>query len=431
MKRKALQYLIDWKKASLRKPLLIFGARQVGKTWLMKYFGEKEYENYVYLNFEKEKTLKNLFQQDYNCKRIVDALKIFSGQTITTGKTLIIFDEIQEAAGGLTALKYFNEDLPELHVIAAGSLLGVSMKQKASFPVGQVNFMTLQPLSFSEFLEAKGLNELNALLEQKDHEMMRTFREKFIFNLKQYYFIGGMPEAVSHFIQHEDYSSVREIQKNILSAYQKDFSKYAPAEIITKIRLIFDTIVSQLSKENKKFVYGLLKEGARAKEFENALMWLEEYGVVHKVYRNQKPARPLSAYKDLKSFKLYMNDVGLLGALANLSPKTLLEKDALFQEFKGALTEQYVFQELIVNKAENIHYWTNNKGSAEVDFIFSTEEKICPLEVKANENLYSKSLKSFHQKHPQIHCYRTSLSDYREEEWMTNVPLYAIAEEVR
>lgn len=426
MIRDAEVQLLEWKNSKHRKPLLIYGARQVGKTWLMKTFGKTEFTNCIYINFEKEIQLRGIFETDYNPKRIIKLIEIHADQKVEIGSTLLIFDEIQEAKGGLTSLKYFNEELSEMHLIAAGSLLGIALKQQTSFPVGQVEFLYLNPMNFGEFLKAKGKNSLLELLQEKNWDYIETFKSHYLQLLKQYYFVGGMPEAVKSFALEEDYNLVSTIQKNILTSYEQDFSKHAPSEIIPRIRMIWNSVVSQLAKENKKFIYGLVKEGARAKDFEMAISWLEDYGLIHKIHRTNKSNVPLPAYSDLGAFKIYVLDVGLLGAMANLNQKVLLEENLLFNEFKGALTEQYVLQELIQNRKNQFHYWSNDNGSAEIDFIFENSSHIIPLEVKAGENLQAKSLKTFSIKHPEIHCYRTSLSNYRQENWITNIPLYGI-----
>ena len=426
MKRHAEQVLYRWKDSEFRKPLLIYGARQVGKTWLMKNFGQQNFKNYLYINFEKEVSFRGVFEQDYDPKRIIKALEIYTNSSITIGETLVILDEIQEAKGAITAFKYFKEELPELHIIGAGSLLGIALKQQTSFPVGQVDFLYLNPMNFMEFLEAKGEARLVALLKEQDWELISQFNLKYIQLLKEYYFVGGMPEAVNFFVQKENFEGVRLIQQNILMAYEQDFSKHAPSEIIPKIRMIWNAIVSQLSKENKKFIYGIIKEGARAKDYELALSWLEDYGLVKKVFRNKKASLPISSYLDLQAFKLYILDVGLLGAMSNLQAQTILLGDSLFQEFKGSLTEQYVLQQLLSEEKLNVCYWANDSGSAEVDFLVEFSGKIVPLEVKATENLQAKSLKTFAQKNPEIHCYRTSLSNFKQESWVTNIPLYGL-----
>jgi predicted AAA+ superfamily ATPase len=428
MKRSAEKNLIAWKESLSRKPLLIYGARQVGKTWLMKQFGAQEFANTVYVNLEKEIPLRTLFEQDYQPQRIIKTIETYFNQDILPGKTLLIFDEIQEAKGALTALKYFNEELAELHIIGAGSLLGIALKQQTSFPVGQVEFLHLYPMSFYEFLLATGNLKLVRLIEEKDWQVLISLRTKIVALLKSYYFVGGMPEAVLSFSLDNNYSKVRKIQENILLSYEQDFAKHAPTEIIPRIRMIWNAVVSQLAKENKKFIYGLLKEGARAKEFETALNWLENYGLIYRVNRTKKANFPLAAYSDLSAFKLYILDVGLLGAIGNLNPKTIVEKEQLFSEFKGALTEQFVLQELKVTGQKQLYYWANDSGSAEIDFIFENLNTIIPLEVKASENLQAKSLKTFALKYPGIHCYKTSLSDYRQESWVTNVPLYGARE---
>jgi predicted AAA+ superfamily ATPase len=426
MKRHAEQVLYRWKDSEFRKPLLIYGARQVGKTWLMKNFGQQNFKNYLYINFEKEVSFRGLFEQDYDPKRIIRALEIYTNSTITIGETLVILDEIQEARGAVTSFKYFKEELPELHIIGAGSLLGIALKQQTSFPVGQVDFLYLNPMNFTEFLEAKGETRLVALLKEQDWELITQFNQKYIQFLKEYYFVGGMPEAVNFFVQKENFKGVRLIQQNILMAYEQDFSKHAPSEIIPKIRMIWNSVVSQLSKENKKFIYGIIKEGARAKDYELALSWLEDYGLVKKVFRNKKASLPISSYLDLQAFKLYILDVGLLGAMSNLQAQTILLGDSLFQEFKGSLTEQYVLQQLLSEEKLNVCYWANDSGSAEVDFLVEFSGKIVPLEVKATENLQAKSLKTFAQKNTEIHCYRTSLANFKQESWVTNIPLYGL-----
>ena len=370
MKRLAKSVLINWKNKPTRKPLIIKGARQVGKTWLMKTFAEEEFKDYVYINFERDTQLQTIFTQDYDLKRILLALEIQSGKEITPKKTLVILDEIQEAKGGLTSLKYFNEELPNLHIVAAGSLLGLSIHEKQSFPVGKVEFLNLNPLSFEEFLLAKDHQKLIQLIKDREWELIKTFKSKYIFLLKQYYFVGGMPEAVDAFTQNENFKEVREIQNNILNAYELDFSKYASPNVVPKIKMIWNSILPQLSKENKKYVYGLLKQGARAKEYEDALLWLENYGLIKRVSRISKPHFPLKSYTDSKAFKLYIHDVGLLNAMGNVDEKILLEPSKMFSEFKGSLTEQFVLQELTA-KGGTGYYWSEN--TAELDFVIERD----------------------------------------------------------
>ena len=337
MERFALTALSKWKKSKSRKPLIIQGARQVGKTWLMKEFGRREYEQVAYINFESSDSLKSIFREDFEISRLITAFQIETGIRIRPENTLIIFDEIQEAERGITSLKYFCENAPQYHIIAAGSLLGITLHQKTSFPVGKVDFLTLYPMSFNEFLLALGQEQLYELLESNDWPMITNFKAKLIGNLRHYYFIGGMPEAVSSFLSENDFDRVRTIQKNILSAYEHDFSKHAPAEIVPRIKMLWQSIPSQLSKENKKFIYGVIKQGGRAKEFELALAWLTDCGLVHKIQRISKAAIPLVAYQDTSAFKLFILDVGLLSAMGGLTKQTILLGNSIFSEFKGAL----------------------------------------------------------------------------------------------
>jgi len=426
MRRTKLAELIAWKDSSSRKPLIIRGARQVGKTWLMKEFGRTQYSQTVYLNFEQNKRLKSLFTDDFDIKRIILALQAESGLTINPENTLLIFDEIQEIPEALTALKYFQEDAPEYHMISAGSLLGVALHSDISFPVGKVIFMDLYPLSFPEFLEAIEETKLIELLQTGDWKLLTTFKPKYIDRLRQYFFVGGMPEAVLKFSQNGNYNEVRDIQNQILNAYEHDFSKHTPKEIVPRIRMVWNSVPAQLAKENRKFIYGIIREGSRAKDYEIALSWLIDCGLVHKICRVSKPAIPLKAYEDRSSFKLFPSDIGLLSAMGDIDPRTLLEGNRIFSEFKGALTEQYVLQQLISCDEYVIFYWSAERSTAEVDFILQTEGKIIPLEVKAEENLQAKSLKVYVEKFSPEMSVRTSMSDYRKQDWLINLPLYAI-----
>jgi len=426
MERLQFDKLIIWKNSRDRKPLIIRGARQVGKTWLIKEFGKKEYSQTAYLNFESSKSLKNLFAIDFDIQRIITAIQIETDVQIDATNTLIIFDEIQECEGALNSLKYFFENAPQYHIIAAGSLLGVALHQHTSFPVGKVDFLELYPLNFAEFLLALNKKSLYNLLLSRDWELITSFKSKYIELLRQYYFIGGMPEAVNSFSLENNFTRVRTIQKNILNAYEQDFSKHAPHDIVPRIRMIWQSIPSQLSKENRKFIFGALKHGARAKEFEMAMAWLIDSGLIHKVQRVSKPAIPLIEYSDISAFKLYLVDVGLLGAMGDIDIKSIIEGNSIFQEFKGAMTEQYVLQQLMYRQELSIHYWSTEKSTAEVDFIIQFEGKVIPIEVKAEENLQSKSLKSYFQQYNPSVSIRTSMSDYRIDNWLTNIPLYAI-----
>ena len=428
MRRTALGFLQKWKQKKTRKPLIIRGARQVGKTWLMKEFAKTEYENFAYINFEDNQQLKTLFLNDFDIPRILLVIQIATGIKPEPNKTLIIFDEIQEAERALTSLKYFRENAPEYHVVAAGSLLGIALHENTSFPVGKVEFLDLYPLSFTEFLEALGEQDLNNLIQTQQWVMINTFKTKYIELLKQYYYVGGMPEVVSSYAINQDFSEVRQIQQQILNSYEQDFSKHAPTDVVPRIRMVWNSVPAQLSKENRKFIYGLIKQGARAKEFELALAWLMDCGLIHKVNRVSKPALPLKAYEDMGAFKLYLLDIGLLGAMANLDVKTLLDGNLIFTEFKGALTEQYVLQQLVTDAEISIFYWSSEKSDGEIDLLIQYKNEVVPIEVKAAENLQAKSLRAFVEKNKSKMAIRTSMSDFREETWLTNLPLYAINE---
>ena len=426
MYRYAIENLDKWKNSKNRKPLIIEGARQVGKTWIMKEFGKKSYNKTVYINFDSNVQMAELFSIDLNVERIIMGLELYAGHKINPSDTLIIFDEVQEVPKALSSLKYFYENAPEYHIVCAGSLLGIALHEGTSFPVGKVDFLKLYPLSFKEFLMAIGLERFAELLDKKDYDMIKSFKQTYIDALKQYYYVGGMPEVVASFADEKDFNEARKIQKRILTAYEQDFSKHAPKEIVPKIRMLWNSIPSQLAKENKKFIYGLIREGARAKEYETAIMWLSDCGLVHKVSRINAPNIPLKAYEDLKAFKLFIVDVGLLGAMVGLNQRTLLNGNELFTEFKGALTEQYVMQQLVVNQDLGIYYYTNDRNTCEVDFIVDNGDNIIPLEVKAEINLKAKSLKTYREKFTPEISIRSSMADYSEEVGLINLPLYAI-----
>jgi predicted AAA+ superfamily ATPase len=428
MRRAKIDELITWKNSASRKPLLIRGARQVGKTWLMKEFGRTQYDQTVYVNFEKNKRLKSLFSDDFDIKRVIVALQAETGLTITAENTLLIFDEIQEVPEAITALKYFYEDASEYHIISAGSLLGVALHSHTSFPVGKVIFMDLYPFTFVEFLEAIGETMLVELLINGDWKLITAYKTKYIERLRQYYYVGGMPEAVLKFSENSNFKEVRVIHHQILDAYEQDFSKHAPRDIIPRIRMLWNSIPAQLAKENRKFIYGIIKEGARAKDYELALSWLIDCGLVHKICRVTKPAIPLKAYEDRGSFKLFLVDIGLLTAMGDIDARTLLEGNAIFSEFKGALTEQYVLQQLNSDDKFVIYYWSAERSTSEVDFIIQYNGMVVPVEVKAEENLQAKSLKVYKEKFSPKIAVRTSMSEFRKQDWLTNLPLYALSE---
>lgn len=431
MRRSIFIELVKWKDKVQRKPLLIRGARQVGKTWLMKEFGRVHFEKTVYINFEKNKRLQSLFTDDFSIERIIIALQAETGVSISPHNTLIILDEIQSASGAISSLKYFCEDAPQYYVVAAGSLLGVALHAKESFPVGKVEFLDLHPMSYYEFLDALGQESIVEVLKSKDWRLILAFKAKCIEYLRQYYYVGGMPEAVSTFIQGYNVNDVRQIQRAILESYDMDFSKHAPVELVPRIRMVWNSIPAQLAKENSKFVYGVVKEGSRAKDFELAIQWLVNCGQVHKVFRVSKPAIPLKFYEDRNAFKMYLVDIGLLCAMVDLDAKTLLEGNRLFSEFKGALTEQFVLQQLLLNSDSTIYYWSAERSTAEVDFVLQHQGALIPIEVKAEENLQAKSLKVFVDRFKPSYAFRISMSDFREQEWLINIPLYMIAEFIK
>ena len=426
MYRIAIEKLYKWKNSKRRKPLIIEGARQVGKTWLMKEFGKQAYADTVYINFDSNSRMADLFSADLDTDRLIMGLELYAGRKINPDNTLLIFDEVQEVPRALASLKYFYENAPQYHIVCAGSLLGIALHQGTSFPVGKVDFLKLYPLSFSEFLMATGNERFAELLKKQDYEMITSFKQTYIDALKHYYFVGGMPEAVQSFAESKDFNEVRAIQKRILAAYEQDFSKHAPNEIVPKIRMLWNSIPSQLARENKKFIYGLVREGGRAREYETAIMWLSDCGLVHKVSRVNAAGIPLKAYEDLKAFKLFIVDVGLLGCMTGLRQRTLLDGDDLFVEFKGALTEQYVCQQLKTIEDLGIYYYTNDRGSCEIDFVVDTGEQIVPIEVKAETNLRAKSLKTYRERFDPELSVRTSMADYKKEDWLLNLPLYAI-----
>lgn len=428
MYRTAIEKLQKWKENKRRKPLIIEGARQVGKTWLMKEFGKKAYADTVYINFDSNATMAELFASDLNTDRLVMGIELYIGRKIDPDSTLLIFDEVQEVPRALSSLKYFYENAPQYHIVCAGSLLGIALHEGTSFPVGKVDFLQLYPMSFKEFLRASVDEGSAGLLDEQDYSMITTFKQLYIDALKQYYFVGGMPEAVQSFIEERDFNKVREIQKQILAAYEQDFSKHAPAQIVPRIRMVWNSIPSQLAKENKKFIYSLVREGGRAKEYEAAIMWLCDCGLVHRISRVNGAGIPLKAYEDLKAFKLFLVDVGLLGCMTGLRQSALMNGSRLFTEFKGALTEQYVCQQLKTIEDLGVYYYTNERSSCEVDFILDTGERIVPVEVKAEVNLKAKSLKTYREKFSPEISVRTSMADYKEEDWLVNLPLYAAGE---
>lgn len=426
MKRFALERLKEWKEKPNRKPLIIRGARQVGKTWLMKEFGKTFFEKVAYVNFDSNTRMQQVFDGEINIERIVLAISAETGISVNPENTLLIFDEVQEVPKALSSLKYFCENAPEYAVVAAGSLLGVALHKGTSFPIGKVDFMDLYPLTFQEFLCALGEERFVEILRGKDTDMVTMFKSKYIDRLREYYFVGGMPEVVQTYVDTKDFNQVREIQKNLLNYYQQDFSKHAEISLVPRLNLVWNSIPMQLAKENKKYIYGQVRKGARAKDFELAIQWLLDCGLIHKVHRIEKPALPLKAYMNLDIFKIYLLDVGLLMAMTGLNAQVIIDGNRIFTEFKGALTEQYILQQLIAGENVESYYYSAENSKGEIDFILQGNTSVIPLEVKAEENLRAKSLKAFCEKYKPKYAVRTSMSDYREQEWMTNIPLYNI-----
>jgi predicted AAA+ superfamily ATPase len=427
MRRLSIEDLIAWKNKENRLPLILKGARQVGKTWILKEFGRVAFEDVLYINFENAPGLKESFDGDISPQRILDLLGALHGKRIQPQKTLMIFDEVQEIPRALTALKYFAENAPEYAICCAGSLLGVALHSGTSFPVGKVDFLVLQPFNFEEFLLANNEDMIIEFVQRDEiREIPKAIVEKFTDYLKLYFVVGGMPAAVASWIDTRDFSVVERRQLDILETYENDFSKHAPKNIVPKLRYLWSSIPSQLAKENKKFIYGLVREGARARDYEEAMLWLLDSGLLRRVGRITKAATPLKAYEDLKAFKLYHLDVGLLRVMSELSPDAILDGIKIFEEFKGALTEQYVLSELSGNAfIRNIYYWTSD-ATAEVDFVFADNRNIYPLEVKASENLQARSLKVYREKYNPKLAIRTSLSNLRLDEGLLNIPLFML-----
>ena len=426
MQRYALKHLIDWKNKKNHKPLVIQGARQVGKTGLMQEFGKKYYEQVAYINFDVDVKSKEIFDIDYDTERLIMDIGLATKTKINAENTLIIFDEIQECPRALTSLKYFRENAPQYDIIVAGSLLGVACYEGTGFPVGKVSFMNLFPLSFEEFLLAMGEERFVELLNKKDFKTIKLFNNKYEKLLKQYCYVGGMPEIVQDFVENKDFESVRNLQKEILSAYEEDFTKHIPTNTVAKIRLLWKSIPAQLSKENKKFIYGAAKEGARARDFEAALSWLINSGLVYRVNKITKPDLPITAYEDFNSFKLFVLDVGLLGAMTDLQADTIIDGNRIFEEFKGAIAEQYVLQQFKAIKDLPVFYWSNETSRAEIDFVIQIKSDVVPVEVKAERNLQAKSLKVYMEKFKPNYAIRTSMADYKKTDNLIDLPLYGI-----
>ena len=426
MERKAYSQLLAWKNNPHHKPLILNGARQVGKTWLLKHFGEKEYRNVAYVNCDRSPQMEMILREGFDMSRIIRNISAMTNVDIRPHETLIILDEIQSIPKGLSSLKYFCEDAPDYDVAVAGSLLGLQLHRGESFPVGKVDMLKLYPMTFGEFLLAKGEKVKKEALDNKEYETMSAVSPLYVELLRQYYFTGGMPAAVSAFIDGQPLQTVRQIQKDILNDYTRDFSKHAPGNEVPRINLVWNSIPSQLGKENRKFIYGMLKKGARAKEFELAIQWLVDCGLVYKIPRTAKVAMPVRFYEDFSAFKLYLLDVGLFGAMVNAPAHEILIGSNIFSEYKGTFTELYVLQQMVTVRDLDIYYYSTDDSRTEIDFIVQHEGKVTPVEVKAEENLRAKSLRQVVSNDPSLHGLRFSMSDYRQEDWLDNVPLYGV-----
>lgn len=425
MERSIYSSLKKWKESPTRKPLILQGARQVGKTYILKEFGAREYSEVVYINCDDNNDMQNMFV-DYDVDRIIRSLSAISGISIKPSTTLLILDEIQEVERGLASLKYFCEKAPEYHVAVAGSLLGITLHEGTSFPVGKVDMLYMYPMDFEEFLLAMGKEQLVELLRSNSWTALTPLRGMLTELLRQYYFVGGMPEAVKAYVERGDIWEVRSIHSKIIDAYRNDMSKHVPKQQVQRINMVWNSIPSQLARDNKKFIYGALRKGARANDFEIAIQWLVDSGLVHKVHRISKPVVPLKFYEDMASFKLFLLDCGLLGALSETPPEQILIGDNVFEEYKGAFTENYVLQQLKSLPRTFVYYYSNDNSTLEIDFVVQHEAHVIPIEVKAEENLRAKSLRQFVTDNSGLHGVRFSMSDYREQDWLTNVPLWAV-----
>ena len=428
MERKILHKLRLWKESKLRKPLILAGARQVGKTYILKEFGRREYDNVAYINCDGTPEVASLFAEDYDMPRVIRTIGAITRQTILPGKTLIILDEIQELRRGLSALKYFCEDAPDYHVAVAGSLLGVAMHQGESAPVGKVDVIRMFPMSFEEFLMAKGEEKFVEILEAHDWKSATMLHDRLTKMLREYYFVGGMPEAVKTYLLTNDILQVREVQNNILFVYRSDMSKHVSSHETVRISMVWQSIPSQLAKENKRFVFGALRHGARANDFEMAIQWLVDAGLVYRVSRVKEVGMPLKFYEEISQFKLFLLDVGLFGALSEMEPALMLTSNKVMTESKGAFTENYVLCQLLCRDNLFTYYYSRDDSRLEVDFVVQMHGKVVPIEVKAEENLRSKSLRTFVESNNIPWAIRFSMSPYREQGWLTNVPLYAVEE---
>lgn len=424
MKRDIYNQLLNWKNKSQRKPLILNGARQVGKTYILKQFGQNEYKKFAFFSLDRDQKVIEVFEKGGNVPDILLALSAISEVDITPGDTLVVLDEIQNCPKALEALKYICEDAPDVHVIVAGSLLGLSLHHGVSYPVGKVEELRLYPMTFIEFLNAMGKSRLADIITTKNWDVMTLIEAEYISLLRQYYYVGGMPAAVLAHVEHRGLKEIREIQQQIITDYRRDFSKHAPEREVPRINMVWDSIPAQLAKENKKFVYGAVKKSARAADFEMAIQWLIDAGLAYKMPRVNSAKMPLKFYEDANAFKLFMLDVGLMGAMAETSAQSMLVGNDIFSEYKGAFTELYVYTQLKTLNL-SLYYHSVDNSTIEIDFLTQWRDKVVPIEVKAEVNVKSKSLHTFINANPELKGIRYSMLPYKEQEWMTNIPLYA------
>ncbi len=426
MKRTIYNDLLKWKDDPYRKPLVIKGARQVGKSYIISEFGKNEFDNCIILNCDKDERIAGLFEHGFRTDKIISDIEILTGSKVIPGRSLIFIDEVGEAPKALAALKYFCEDAPQYHIIVAGSLLGLAIHKGISYPVGKVDELTLYPLSFSEFVRAKSGDQAYDNLLENEFEYLSSIKSYYIDLLREYYFTGGMPEVVQGYIDSRPYEDLRNIQKRILADYSLDISKHADGSILGRIHQVWNSIPQQLVKSNKKFVYGDIQKGARAKDFELAIEWLLDAGIIYKIPRVRKAGIPLKFYEDFSAFKLFMLDHGLMGAMVDAPISEMLLKNSIFEEYKGSFTEQFVFEQLQCKRGGGIFYFDSENTKLELDFLIQKDNYLVPIEVKAEENLRSKSLKTFYDSNPESKPIRVSMADYRQQDWLTNIPLYAV-----
>ena len=424
MQRDIYARLIEWKNKDNRKPLILNGARQVGKTYILRKFGENEYAKCAFFSLDRNYKAVEVFENSSNPGDILRALSAIAEVDITDEDTLVVIDEIQNCPKALETLKFFCEDMPRLHIIVAGSLLGLSLHNGVSYPVGKVEELRLYPMTFIEFLKALEKNKLADLLHSKDWAVINLVHTELVELLRQYYFVGGMPAAVSAYVQNKGLQEVRAIQKQIIADYRRDFSKHAPVREVPRINMVWDSIPAQLAKENKKFIYGVVRKSGRATDFELAIQWLEDAGLAYKVTRVSSPHLPLKFYENIEAFKLFMLDVGLMGAMADVPAANILIGDTIFSEYKGAFTELYVFTQLKTTDRP-IYYHATDSSTIEIDFIIQQHDAVIPIEVKAEENVKAKSLKTFLAKYPELQAVRFSMLPYKVQDRITNIPLYA------